>query len=500
MKTCCNFLKTALIIFIFLPIFAHGQIVITEIMYDLAEGSDTGREWVEIFNSGNAQVDLAGWKFNDGDGVTNHILNEPPKNGGRGSLILKSNEYAVLSGDANLFIPENLSYTGTVIDTVMSLKNISGEILILDKENNQIDKVLYNKEMGGAGDGNTLQKTNSGWKAGNPTLGSSEITSVPSSTPPSPSGQATTTVTNNSQTTQQQNFTSPAFDPQIFAYAGEDRTVIVGADTIFDAKAIGLNDEPIENALFTWNFGDGSFQKGKKIMHSYNYPGKYVVFLEASSGEYSVTDRINVTALPADIVISNVGRDADKNFIELYNRTNRELNLSWWRLQADNNFFTLQKNTVILPNEKIIFPKSVTNLNITNQSKISLLYPNGSLATSFGESVTKVFLNGTVAKSNDLTEVLKASNYAINKEISDTQEAQNEVKNTESMDSLATVVNSDLAPKTAQNGDVFKWLVGLSSMVLLSIIGFIFVKKEPILPYDKEKDEIQKISNEIEIF
>lgn len=510
MKICCNFLKTALIIFIFLPISAHGQIVITEIMYDLAEGSDTGREWIEIFNSGSGPVDLiggkSGYKFFD---ESNHELNAPPKNGGIGSLLLGSGEYAILTGDAYLFVSENISYTGNVIDTVMNLKNISGQVSILDENGIEIDKVLYNKEMGANGDGNSLQKTNSGWKATSPTLGISEITSTPS-TPSNSSEQATTTITNNSQTTQQ-NFTSPAFDPQIFAYAGEDRTVIVGADTVFDAKAVGLNDEPIENALFTWNFGDGSFKKGKKIMHSYNYPGKYVVFLEASSGEYSVTDRINVIALPADIVISNVGKDTlarhalqgdaggDKNFIELHNRTNRELNLSWWRLQVDNNFFTLQKNTVILPNEKIIFSKNVTNLNITDRSKISLLYPNGSLATYFGESVTKVFPNEIVAKSNGLIEVPKVSNYAINKEISDTQNAQNEAKNTESMDSLATVVNSDLTPKVVQNGSVFKWLVGLSSMVLLSIIGFIFVKKEPVLPDDKEKDEIKRISDEIKI-
>lgn len=490
MKICRNFLKTALIMVIFLPIFVNGQIIITEIMYDLAEGSDTGREWVEIFNSGE-QIDLTGWKFFDG---SNHILNEPPKNGGRGSLILKPSEYAVLSGNADLFISENSSYKGTVIDTVMSLKNTSGEIALFDKENNQIDRVLYNKEMGASGDGNTLQKINSGWKAGSPTLGTSDF--VFQTTPITTIAVATTT----SQTTQQQNLTLPGFKPQIFAYAGEDRAVIVGADTIFEAKAVGLNDEPIGNALFTWNFGDGSFKKGKKIMHSYNYPGNYVVFLEASSGEYSVTDRINVIALPADIVISSVGRDADKNFIELHNKTDRELNLSWWRLQVDNNFFTLQKNTVILPNEKVIFSKNVTNLNITNQSGINLLYPNGSIATVFNENSSTAFYS-VVSKNNVIENPTQKSSSDIKSQIPIIKSLDIEQENSNEDKLSASVINSDIIENTAQNKGILKWIIGLSSVILLSIIGYIFVRKDPNTEdmEDKQKDETEKIANEIEI-
>ena len=511
MKICCNLLKTALIILIFLPIFVHGQIVITEIMYDLAEGSDTGREWVEISNNSENPINLASWIFFENN--QKHGLNVL-----QGNEILLSGKSAIIVDNFEKFKINWPNFSETIFKSTFSLNNTGETIAIKNSNLNEIDSVTYTSDWGAKGDGNSLQKTSSGWKAGSPTPGTSDF--ITNSTNSSQATTTTTTATTTSQTTQQQNFTSPAFEPQIFAYAGEDRIVIVGADTIFDAKAIGIKNEPIENALFTWNFGDGSFQKGKKIMHSYNYPGKYVVFLEASSGEYSVTDRISVIALPADIVISNISRDADKNFIELHNRTNRELNLSWWRLQVDNNFFTLQKNTVMLPNEKIIFSKNVTNLNITNQSKINLLYPNGSLVTSFGVGASKVFQgttvlneepqlkitgvtrptsNGAGTKQGNSVSLPAVSSYGINENISNVKVISDEAKKIEAKDYSASVVNSDLAPKTAENGGIFKWIVGLSSIILLSIIGFVFVKKEPMSLDEKEKNEIQKISDEIKI-
>src|SRR3989338_3912521 len=106
------------------PTVADGQVVISEIMYDVSSeiGADDKREWVEVFNAGSSSVDLSGWKINDG---SNHILNEPPANGGTGSLALSPGAYAILTDDAATF---RALYPGvaTVIDTVLDLNNGSG--------------------------------------------------------------------------------------------------------------------------------------------------------------------------------------------------------------------------------------------------------------------------------------------------------------------------------------------------------------------------------------
>ena len=50
---------------------ARAEVVINEIMYDL-EGTDTGREWIEIYNNSNSSVDLSSYKLFEAD--TNHEL------------------------------------------------------------------------------------------------------------------------------------------------------------------------------------------------------------------------------------------------------------------------------------------------------------------------------------------------------------------------------------------------------------------------------------------
>ena len=45
-----------------LPLFAYASIEITEIMYD-APGADTGREWVEVTNTGVSPADISNYKL-----------------------------------------------------------------------------------------------------------------------------------------------------------------------------------------------------------------------------------------------------------------------------------------------------------------------------------------------------------------------------------------------------------------------------------------------------
>ncbi|MEK7071654.1 MAG: lamin tail domain-containing protein, partial [Patescibacteria group bacterium] len=49
-----------------------GALVINEIMYDLKNGSDDGREWIEVYNNSDASVDLSTFKFFEAD--TNHKI------------------------------------------------------------------------------------------------------------------------------------------------------------------------------------------------------------------------------------------------------------------------------------------------------------------------------------------------------------------------------------------------------------------------------------------
>ena len=145
--------------------FNVGDLVINEIMYDLGGDlgdTDTNREWIELYNNSSFEIDLTGWKFNDGDDTTNHGLNVPPDHGGQGSMILPVGGYLILAEHAETFLIDHSGFSGTVIDTAeMNLKNASSTVTILKviaSDGTVIDEVTYYNSWGANGDGKTLER------------------------------------------------------------------------------------------------------------------------------------------------------------------------------------------------------------------------------------------------------------------------------------------------------------------------------------------------------
>ena len=120
-----------LTIFLIIPVGYTLQI--SEVMYN-PSGSDTGREWIEIYS--DSTVNLSGWKL-----VTdaNHILNKPPENGGMGLMMLESGSYAIIAQDASKFLLDYPAYSGTLIDSSWTaLTNSEPKIVGLTNGNTTI--------------------------------------------------------------------------------------------------------------------------------------------------------------------------------------------------------------------------------------------------------------------------------------------------------------------------------------------------------------------------
>jgi hypothetical protein len=147
----------------FLPYFAFANVEINEIMYDLKTGTDSGREWVEIFNNSDTPVDLSAFKFFEGD--TNHKLKLA-----QGDVKLGAKNYAVIVSDIVKFKIDWPNFSGTILDSTFSLSN-SGEILAIKDTDKILDEFTYQSSLGGAGDGKSLQKINGVWTPATPTPG-----------------------------------------------------------------------------------------------------------------------------------------------------------------------------------------------------------------------------------------------------------------------------------------------------------------------------------------
>jgi hypothetical protein len=151
------------IILIFSLQIVSANISINEIMYDL-NGTDTGHEWIEIYNNGSESINLSGWKFYEG--ATNHgliLIN--------GSWILENNTYAIIADDSATFLADFLQFNASLFDSSFDLSN-SGENLSLKNSTLSIvESVFYNSSWGASGNNKSLQLFNNSWCEGIPTPG-----------------------------------------------------------------------------------------------------------------------------------------------------------------------------------------------------------------------------------------------------------------------------------------------------------------------------------------
>ncbi len=173
--------------------------------------------------------------------------------------------------------------------------------------------------------------------------------------------------------------------PTIQASAGEDRTALVGVEENFIGEAMGLIREPITNARFWWNFGDGGTADGRSVGHSYREPGVYTVALHVSSGEYAASDYAVATVIPNKIMIAGVTA-GEGGSVRIRNPASVAVDIGGWILEdATSKQFFFPAHTIIAPNAEAAFANRVTGLS--PGSKAVLRYPGGSLATEWDAGV-----------------------------------------------------------------------------------------------------------------
>lgn len=364
---------------LFLPISVHAGIVVSEFLYD-ADGTDANKEYVEIFNAGSSAVDLTKWKLNDG---SNHTLNVPPKNGGTGTITLEAGAYALLVDRAEDFVAAHPGISASVIDTVLSLPNAGGSILLIAEDGSTADSVSYTKDSGGAGDGNSLHRVSAGgnvFTEGAPTRGSGTLSASSAgnavSASSTTSGGAASSV---SWLPPVSSYVPPPL-PRLYADAGKDRSIIVAADVEFKGRAYNRDQEIVENVRFSWNFGDGTTAEGQTVLHHFAYPGRYAVVLSIAESKDAAIDTMIVSAEPAQLSLTS----HEDGSIAIGNLAGRDLDLSGWIVRSPADYFILPPESVLLSGAMLRIGEKT--LGFRTDSSTALNYPNGVLALSAGGS------------------------------------------------------------------------------------------------------------------
>lgn len=363
------------------PAVVSAQVLISEIMYDV-QGTDTDREWIEIFNAGSSSVHITDWKLFEAN--TNHGI--VAVSGGEN---LASGAYAVIADNPAKFLLDWPTFSGILLDSTFSLSN-TGETLEIHAPPDLTvsDTISYGSASGAAGDGNSLHRgsvSGTTFAAATPTPGSGSLVAAQSS---SSGVQSSATEAGSTQTSSQSSVVVSSYvapiEPSIFAYAGKDRDVIAGADVIFRGEAYDKKGNQLDDSdkvRFLWTFGDGATAEGMSVMHHFAEPGRYAVILSIAQAVNAADAQIVVTARPVSITLSLANGS-----IVLTNTSGRNLDLSNWHLRSMGSYFKLPEHSVLLAGAAIPFSQEVTHLVASSDS--ALLYPSGIVAALAGQGRT----------------------------------------------------------------------------------------------------------------
>lgn len=360
----------------------YASVSISEIMYDL-EGSDTGREWIEIKNDSPEAIDFSTFKLFEADANHGLTLVEGDKN-------IPSGGYAVIVTDSAKFKSDNPNFSGIIFDSSFSLSNEGETLAIKNADLNQVDEFSYTSSLGATGDGKSLQKVSGAWVAGAPTPGKENGV---------PSQNTNTDTANNTEQTTNTNSAGgsssvpPKKQNKILLEIISPTSVFTGLPFEITFRVTGLYGEALNHGKLYLNFGNGVAKEIKPstntITHTYKYAGEYTVRAEYFANEYNPTsdakDEIKVSARPATVVISSVGNSADF-FVEVKNIASYDIDISGWVL-AGANSFVFPKNTILLAGASILLGPEVTFLNEGDKSALRLISPVGNIVFDYGATM-----------------------------------------------------------------------------------------------------------------
>jgi len=347
------------IIFLLIPLISFASIDITEIMYD-PSGTDSGREWIEVYNKGDTDIDLSTWKLLENE--VNHKINKYEE----GDSVLEVGKYGIIADNPAKFLIDYPTYSGILLDSAFSLKNTGESLALIDGEGNQYEYVEYDVEIGGK-DGNTLSLMGDVYVDGSPTPGLDNY--ISENDHDDDTGNAESVHSSTKELSDEKKKINLKIG------AGRKRVVTVNTPIRFEV----VSNTDIEDNNVRWAFGDGHARTGREETHSYQFPGIYNVVARATEGDDEAVSRTTVTVFTPDLSIIEV--NIPERYIVLKNSGNREVNLGGFKLKGPDLSFRFPRDTILSAQTDLYLSFStlwvLDDLVILDVSNVSIEYPEG---------------------------------------------------------------------------------------------------------------------------
>jgi len=458
-----------LVIFLFLPLIATASVVINEICW-MGTKISSNNEWIELY--AQEQTNLDGWILESTDGTPDMSLQGAIP--AQGYFLLERTDDSTVPN-----ISANQIYTG-------ALSN-SGEYLQLkDDQQNLIDEVDCGEQwlVGDNSTKQTMARINNQW----------QTSQNPGGTPKQKNVGAEQT-TDPESSPQVQSDSQTENHPPI-ADAGND--IIGFVDQAITVNASRSYDPDNDSLTYEWNLGDGEIKQQAVVEHKYAYPGEFIVSLTVSDDLASGTDTIKIDIYPRQITINEFipnpeGKDAEEEWIEIYNNLDQAVDLSGWFLddeEGGSNSFKIPENSLIPSKGYLVFSREITNIALNNDGdQVRLLLPDKNLfqkisykQTEQGKSlanspqgfVWSMPTPGFYNSSGIEQEKANSLNSAPSAETSQPEQST-PLKNFDSEQNYYNLAN--LEKSTGGNSKVILILVTVAAIIFAIILGILKIKK-----------------------
>ncbi|AKM82502.1 TPA: hypothetical protein DD449_01880 [Candidatus Berkelbacteria bacterium] len=317
------------------------QLVINEVMAN-PQGADIGKEWIELLCL--SDIDLKDWKikiFNDPDSVS------PTKTITLVSELMKNGDYLIISNN-----------------TSVAVTNAKGKIVLSDPSGDYENTISWTTDMGDGysmeviGPPNELDYKK--WLKSIELGGTPGIENSVTKIEPVIAPEYVLPLDN------QTFLPTQTID---FSWVEEEGIKYVCQISSDESFSILIDASELEIGKYFWRV-----KAENSLNYVYTIPRSFEIIEPVYSKEISISE----------ILPNPTGDDTIGEWIELFNKSGLDVDLSGWRIvDGSGKFFLIPKSTIIKAYEFISFPRTESDLTLNNDGdEVKLYQPNNNLISS----------------------------------------------------------------------------------------------------------------------
>lgn len=357
-------------IFCFKTNLVQAEVIINEVAWMGTENSQY-EEWLELYNTGEEAVSLAGWKLYKKEETLLFSLSKTIPAGG---YLLVCRTTASVPDPLEGICEEKGVFGGS------GLNNTSDFLELQNTNGSRIDSIdaLSGWPAGEATEKKTMQWSGESWVSASPTPGEeNETVSLEEA-------EGETEGNSNSEVKK-----APP-EPKVRAKIEVPKVVF--AEEPFSFRGVILENlkEVKYRGRYYWNLGDGksleTFEYPGKLEHTYFYPGEYAVFFDYFPDVFTdipkFAERVRIEAIPLEVSIEKVGGIKDFG-IEILNKATEELDISGWSLVSGRKAFIFPQRSILLPKKSLTISGRRTGFTFGDEKGLKLFSKTGEIRAEY---------------------------------------------------------------------------------------------------------------------